>query len=128
MNGYSKILINEGVNINAKMQVDGENKGHTALDSAIQNKHTETADLLRKHGAKTREELKASVPRLSFIRSPFGFTFDTIEGNTYRVESGSDLKKWNKLREIKGTGNEAKFIDMVQIYFQQQFYRVVVVD
>ena len=65
---------------------------------------------------------------MSFIRSPFGFTFNTIEEKTYRVESGMDLKKWNKLREIKGTGNEAKFIDMRRIYFPQHFYRVVVVD
>jgi ankyrin repeat protein len=32
---------------------------NTPLDSAIKDKHTETADLLRKHGGKTGEELKA---------------------------------------------------------------------
>jgi hypothetical protein len=31
----------------------------TPLDSAIYAKETETADLLRKHGGKTGEELKA---------------------------------------------------------------------
>ena len=31
----------------------------TPLDQAIQRKKTETADLLRKHGGKTAEELKA---------------------------------------------------------------------
>ena len=125
-NGHKEIaelLITKGADVNAKAE-----DGGTPLDVAIEFRHPQIADLLRKHGAKTSEELKALVPRLSFIRSPFGFTFDTIEGNTYRVESGSDLKKWNKLREIKGTGNEAKFIDMRKIYFQQHFYRVVVED
>ena len=40
--------------MNAK---DFENK--TPLDEAINYKHNETADLLRKHGGKTGEELKA---------------------------------------------------------------------
>jgi hypothetical protein len=33
--------------------------GTTPLDQAINSKNTETADLLRKHGGKTGEELKA---------------------------------------------------------------------
>jgi ankyrin repeat protein len=35
------------------------NDGFTPLDSAIQQKKTEITDLLRKHGGKTGEELKA---------------------------------------------------------------------
>ena len=68
------------------------------------------------------------MPRLNFIRSPFGFTFNTVEGKTYIVESGISADKWNKLREIKGTGSEVKFIDMRRIYFQKHFYRVVIED
>jgi len=40
--------------VNAKDDV-----GDTPLDVAIQLKRTEIGNLLRKHGAKTREELKA---------------------------------------------------------------------
>jgi len=40
--------------VNAKADV-----GKTPLDAAIIMKKTETAELLRKHGAKTGEELKA---------------------------------------------------------------------
>jgi ankyrin repeat protein len=40
--------------VNAK-----DDNGGTPLDRAIFNKHTETADLLRKHGGKTGAELKA---------------------------------------------------------------------
>ena len=115
----AELLIAAGADVNAKA-----NNGKTPLDGAY---NRETADLFRKHGGRTAKEL-ALMPQLSFIRSPFGFTFNTIEEKTYRVESGMDLKKWNKLREIKGTGNEAKFIDVRRIYFPQHFYRVLVVD
>jgi len=43
-----------GADVNAK-----DVNGYTPLDWAIFNKDTETADLLRKHGGKTGEELKA---------------------------------------------------------------------
>ena len=43
-----------GADVNAK-----DVNGYTPLDWAIFNKDTETADLLRKHGSKTGEELKA---------------------------------------------------------------------
>jgi len=132
----AELLIDEGADVNA--QYYRGDRRLTPLDKAkekvswdsLETKATkkEIADLLHEHGAKTFEELRVLIPRLSFTRSPFGFTFNTIEGKTYWVESGMDLKKWNKIREIKGTGNEAKFIDMRRIYFPQHFYRLMVVD
>ena len=49
-----ELLIANGAEVNAK-----DNLGWTPLDFAIIRNHTETADLLRKHGGKTGEELKA---------------------------------------------------------------------
>ena len=52
--GYTEVaalLIAEGADVNAK-----DEDGETPLDMA---KYRETADLLRKHGGKTSEELKA---------------------------------------------------------------------
>ncbi|MDE2642040.1 MAG: ankyrin repeat domain-containing protein, partial [Verrucomicrobiota bacterium] len=46
-------LIAKGADVNAK------GFGGTPLDRAIKKNHTEIADLLRKHGGKTGEELKA---------------------------------------------------------------------
>jgi ankyrin repeat protein len=43
-----------GANVNAK-----DRAGKTPLDRAITNYQTETADIIRKHGGKTAEELKA---------------------------------------------------------------------
>jgi ankyrin repeat protein len=57
---FVNFLINEGADVNAK-----SDEGKTPLDFAIKGKHTDrrhvekTADLLRKHGGKTGEELKA---------------------------------------------------------------------
>ena len=54
----AELLIGKGADVNAKV-VSGPNQGETPLDAAILNDRAETADLLRKHGGKTGEELKA---------------------------------------------------------------------
>ena len=53
-----ELLIANGANMNAKIEV-GKWKDQTSLSLAIQNNQPETAALLRKHGGKTGEELKA---------------------------------------------------------------------
>jgi cytohesin len=54
----AELLIAKGADVNAQLD-DGSGKRVTPLDMAIQRKKTETVDLLRKHGGKTGEELKA---------------------------------------------------------------------
>ena len=51
-NGVVELLIGKGLDVNAK-----DEDGDTPLDVAIKQKQTETADLLRKHGGKTKSEL-----------------------------------------------------------------------
>ena len=53
-----ELLIAKGADVNAKV-VAADVKAETPLDFAIEENYTETADLLRKHGGKTGEELKA---------------------------------------------------------------------
>jgi len=50
----AELLIAKGADVNAKMDVNANVNGETPLDEA----DGETADLLRKHGGKTGEELK----------------------------------------------------------------------
>jgi ankyrin repeat protein len=52
--GIVKLLIAKGADVNAK-----DWRGRTPLDFAIIKRQSEIADLLRKHGGKTAEELKA---------------------------------------------------------------------
>ena len=53
-----ELLIAKGANVNAKI-TSGPIRGYTPLYLAVINNNTEIADLLRKHGGKTGEELKA---------------------------------------------------------------------
>ena len=48
------LLIAKGADVNAR-----DKSGATPLGGAIRRKHPELTDLLRKHGGKTGEELKA---------------------------------------------------------------------
>ena len=52
--GVAELVIDSGADMNTK-----DDKGRTPLDWAIEWGETKTADLLRKHGGKTGEELKA---------------------------------------------------------------------
>ena len=54
----AELLIAKGVDVNAKV-ASGSKQGLTALDAANETDQTEIADLLRKHGGKKGEELKA---------------------------------------------------------------------
>jgi ankyrin repeat protein len=53
-NQVIELLIAKGADVNAK-----DDNGDTPLDTALTYVQAETADLLRKHGGKTGEELKA---------------------------------------------------------------------
>ena len=51
----AELLLANGADVNAKNK-----DNRTPLDCAIEDNHTETADLLRKHGGKTKKELEAA--------------------------------------------------------------------
>ncbi len=53
-----ELLIGKGADVNVKVEF-GPFQGKTPLDSANNRGRTGIADLLRKHGGKTSEELKA---------------------------------------------------------------------
>jgi cytohesin len=125
----AELLIDNAADVNARI-VSGRYKGQTPLDFAIRRKKSEIADLLRKYGGKTGEELL--MPRLEYGKDqwPFGFSFTAEEGMIYLVEVTQDFKQWAELETIEGTGELVKFTDPRQplMPFKRNFYRVKVVD
>ena len=114
--GVTELLITKGAVVNSKA-----NDGKTPLDWAIQKSRTETADLLRKF---------ALMPRLTYSRGLFDFSFTAKNGMTYVVEVTQDFKQWGELETIEGTGKQVKFNDPRQplVPFKRNFYRVKVVE
>ena len=127
-NEVAELLIVNGAEVNAII-VSGRNQGKTPVDLAIWRKKTETADLLRKHGGRTAEEL-ALMPQLVYSKGPFDFSFTAKDGKTYVIEVTQDLKQWGELETIEGTGKQVKFIDPRQplVPFKRNFYRVKLVE
>ena len=124
----AELLIANGADLNARKK-----NGDTPLDEANRRNNQEIADLLREHGGKTGEEL-AHMPSLIYskdkltINVPFDFRFTAKAGKSYTVEATGDLRKWNKVQTISGTGSEVKFTDIRKALFERQYYRVKVVD
>ena len=61
-------------------------------------------------------------------KSPFSFNFKTVKGQKYEVQATKDLRKWNLVDTIEGTGLEIVFTDYREALFLRQFYRVKVMN
>ncbi len=122
-----ELLIANGADVNAK-----DEAGETPMDYAYESDCDlpPELDFLRKYGAKTSEELKALMPRLTYGRGLFDFSFTAKDGMTYVVEVTQDFKQWGELETIDGTGKQVKFTDPRQpkMPFKRNFYRVKVVE
>ena len=64
------------------------------------------------------------VTILSYTRSPFGFEFGSEAGKSYVVEATSDLREWNRVEALQGTGSAIQFTDTREALFGKQYYRV----
>jgi ankyrin repeat protein len=118
-----ELLLTKDAYVNAK-----DSGGITPLDYA--EDYPEIVTLLGKHGGKIGEELKALMPRLTYGRGLFDFSFNAKDGMTYVVEVTQDFKQWGELETIEGTGKQVKFTDPRQplVPFKRNFYRVKVVE
>ena len=54
----------------------------------------------------------------------FSLTYETKSGSTYKIEASHDLKKWEEIGEVQGTGSSVKFIEPRKAVFPRQYYRV----
>jgi len=124
-NEVAELLIANGAEVNAII-VSGRNQGKTPVDLAIWRKKTETADLIRKHGGRTAEEI-ALMPRL-VQHGRFAFSFDAKEGKVYEVQDSFDLLNWEAIKTYTGTGATVRFDEERDHDPPQWFYRVRVVE
>ena len=109
----AKLLIANGADVNAgRPLLDNEMKiyyGETPLDMALSEKNKETADLLRKHGAKTRDWLDAE--KSIHIAARAGH----VEAIKKHVADGTDLNAkdstgWTPLDHAKDQPGTAEFL------------------
>ena len=116
--GYKEIvqlLIGNGADVNAKV-LSGKYKGKTAVDIANQLNHPETAELLRKHGGRTAEEL-ALMPHLSDIRTNWErvqvaeLAINGEVGLKYEVLYSSDLKEWHVMDTVTLEASPQVYVD-----------------
>ena len=117
----AELLISKGADVNV---LDGS--GYTPLDWAIIANYSETANLLRKHGGKTGEEL-ALMPRL-VQHGRFAFSFDAKAGKVYEVQDSFDLLNWEVIKTYTGTGVSVRFDEERDHDPPKWFYRVRVVE
>jgi len=126
-----ELLIVKGADVNAK-DVDGG----TPLDWAEEASENEPpedkadkkeiAELLRRHGGKTGEELWL-MPRL-VQHGRFAFSFDAKEGKVYEVQDSFDLLNWEVIKTYTGTGSSVRFDEERDHDPPKWFYRVRVVE
>ena len=116
--GYKEIvqlLIGNGADVNATL-LSGKYKGKTAVDIANQLNHPETAELLRKHGGRTAEEL-ALMPHLSDIRTYWErvqlaeLTINGEIGLKYEVLYSFDLKEWHVMDTVTLETSPQVYVD-----------------
>jgi hypothetical protein len=58
------------------------------------------------------------------LPEPLSFSFKTDAGAKYQVEATDDLRKWNLVEKIQGTGAVVEFTDKREAVFEKQYYRV----
>ena len=69
------------------------------------------------------------LPTLSNLSiNPISFDFKTKKGINYEIQVSGDFKKWDKFKEIDGAGGVVEIIDGRKAYYQQQYYRLKVVQ
>ena len=71
---------------------------------------------------------KLEIKSFNNHATPFSLTFETQSDSTYKIEASHDLKKWSEIGEEQGTGSSVKFTDWREALFQQQYYRVKLVE
>ena len=111
---------------------DGSSNGEELGDPDGDGKPTAEANIANPGDAKSKPpkpvEPVASEIVIQTSKSPFGFQFKTVKGQTYEIQATTDLRKWTVVDTIEGTGSDKMFSDLREAVFELQYYRVRVTD
>ena len=109
---------------------DGSSNGEELGDPDGDGKPTNGANITNPSDpeSKPQKPVEPVVPELDIpkSKSPFSFNFKTVKGQKYEVQATNDLRTWNFVDTIEGTGLEIMFTDYREALFLRQFYRVKV--
>ena len=109
---------------------DGSSNGEELGDPDGDGKPTDGAEITNPSDpeSKPQKPVEPVVPELDIpkSKSPFSFNFKTVKGQKYEVQATNDLRTWNFVDTIEGTGLEIMFTDYREALFLRQFYRVKV--
>ena len=109
---------------------DGSSNGEELGDPDGDGKSTDGAEITNPSNpeSKPQKPVEPVVPELDIqkSKSPFSFNFETVKGQKYEVQATNDLRNWNLVVTIEGTGLETMFTDYREALFLRQFYRVKV--
>ncbi|MBT7912012.1 MAG: hypothetical protein HN607_15990 [Verrucomicrobia bacterium] len=109
---------------------DGSSNGEELGDPDGDGKSTDGAEITNPSNpeSKPQKPVEPVVPELDIqkSKSPFSFNFETVKGQKYEVQATNDLRNWNLVVTIEGTGLEIMFTDYREALFLRQFYRVKV--
>ena len=109
---------------------DGSSNGEELGDPDGDGKSTDGAEITNPSNpeSKPQKPVEPVVPELDIqkSKSPFSFNFETVKGQKYEVQATNDLRNWNLVVTIEGTGLETMFTDYRESLFLRQFYRVKV--
>ena len=107
---------------------DGSSNGEELGDPDGDGKPTDGAEITNPSDpeSKPQKSVEPVVPELDIPKSkpPFSFNFKTVKGQKYEVQATNDLRKWNLVDTIEGTGSEMMFTDYREALFERQYYRV----
>ena len=108
---------------------DGSSNGEELGDPDGDGKSTGEAEITNPGNPESKPKKPvASELDIQTSKSPFSFNFKTVKGQKYEVQATNDLRKWNLVDTIEGTGLEIEFTDYREALFLRQFYRVKVMN
>ena len=108
---------------------DGSSNGEELGDPDGDGKSTGEAEITNPGNPESKPKKPvASELDIQTSKSPFSFNFKTVKGQKYEVQATNDLRKWNLVDTIEGTGLEIVFTDYREALFLRQFYRVKVMN